>query len=105
MKADPRSRPGVLAAASWLAAALAAGCAHTAAAPRPSDTDAAEAARRAERVKVMQEFWEEETARPAARPGAAASAAAPLDYPAGAYSGINFAPREAADPSMAEPRR
>jgi hypothetical protein len=104
MNATPRQRLGALAAAAGLAAALPAGCAHPPAGPRGPDADAAEAARRAERVKVMQEFWEEETARPSSRPGASA-AAPPLDYPAGTYSGINFAPRTAGDPSLAEPQR
>ena len=104
---NPTRHPGARAraAAAWLAAALAAGCAHPAA-PQPAPgADAADEARRAERVRIMQEFWEEETARPGGRPVAPAAEPPALDYPAGSYSGINFAPRRAADPSVAEPQR
>jgi hypothetical protein len=52
----------------------------------------------------MQEYWEEQTVADRDKePGPAD--AAPLEYPAGTYSGINFAPRVAPDPSLAEPKR
>jgi hypothetical protein len=88
-----------------LAAAAAGGCAHpTAPGPLPASDPNAEAARREERLKVMQEYWDDRTG---AGPGAAPAreAGALLEYPAGVYAGINFAPRLAPDPSLAEPSR
>jgi hypothetical protein len=95
------SRP--LAAAAWLLAALPAGCAH---APSPTpvpDPEAGEQIRRAERLRIMQEYWSDQTVS-AARPPSPSDPAT-LDYPAGTYDGINFAPRTAPDPSLREPSR
>jgi hypothetical protein len=86
--------------------AAAGGCASPTIPGSPSAAElAADQARREERLKIMQQYWTEQTAAP---PEAAASpSAAPplLDYPAGSYSGINFAPRRTADPGLAEPIR
>jgi hypothetical protein len=85
---------------------LAAGCAHPAAPGGTSaaNEQAAEQARRGERLKIMQEYWQEHTvADREKKPGLAD--APPLEYPAGTYSGINFGPRLAPDPSLAEPNR
>ncbi len=70
----------------------------------PPDPDAVDRARRDERLKVMQQYWDEQTSAP---PEEAVSGeeAALLDYPAGDYGGIRFGPRRAPDPSLAEPRR
>lgn len=90
----------------WALVALAAGCAHSAAPAPPSALDeaAAEQARREERLKIMQEYWQEHAAAAGEKdPGAADTP--PLEYPAGTYSGINFGPRVAPDPSLAEPIR
>jgi len=87
-------------------AALAAGCAHPTApeALRTPDEQAAEAARRGERLKIMQEYWQENTVGGGEKgPGPAGTPA--LEYPAGNYSGINFGPRVAQDPSLTEPNR
>jgi hypothetical protein len=83
-----------------------AGCAHAPATPPPpaADQSAAEQARREERLKLMQEYWQEHTAADAENPSGP-PAPPPLEYPAGTYSGINFAPRLAPDPSLAEPDR
>ena len=93
-----------------------AGCASPTA-PAPSTTASApgsnrtieqamEAARRDERQKIMQEYWYDHTAG-APDPGERAGPESPplLNYPAGTYDGINFAPRQARDPSLAEPIR
>jgi hypothetical protein len=69
-----------------------------------SGREAVEQARREERIKIMQEYWRDRTLSARPEPGGA-PAAAPLEYPAGTYSGINFGPRLAADPSLAEPDR
>ena len=92
-------------ASCCMLAACAAGCAHSAAPAPPSAADeaAAEQARREERLKIMQEYWQEHTAAGEKDPGLADPP--PLEYPAGAYSGINFGPRVAPDPSLAEPNR
>lgn len=66
--------------------------------------EAAEQARREERVKLMQRYWNERTLAPEQDPGGA-TAPALLDYPAGDYAGINFAPRLAASPDLGEPVR
>lgn len=77
-------------------------------APRsnPAVEQAVEAARRDERQKIMQEYWYDHTAA-AADPGESAGSEGPpvLVYPAGNYDGINFALRQAHDPSLAEPIR
>lgn len=77
------------------------GCVHSS--PLPSDAAAAESARREERQKIMREYWYDHTLAPGlpVEP-------APLPriaYPAGAYSGVNYGPRLASDPAMAEPVR
>jgi hypothetical protein len=87
-------------------AALASGCAHPAApGPAPlADEEAAERARRGERLKIMQEYWREQAAGEAGRePGPFRPP--PLEYPAGNYSGLNFGPRVARDPALTEPDR
>ena len=85
---------------------LAAGCAHPSAPgpPRTSDEEAAEEARRGERLKIMQEYWQENTVAGGEK-GPGPMAAPALEYPAGNYSGINFGPRIARDPSLTEPNR
>jgi hypothetical protein len=66
--------------------------------------EAVERARREERIKVMQRYWDDRTLSRGPDSGAA-PAPELLEYPAGSYSGINFAARLAADPSLAEPDR
>jgi hypothetical protein len=84
-----------LAGAAWL----------TNGTPDADMREAAEAARRDERQKIMQQYWYEQTeselgdARPGAAPGPA------LHYPAGAYAGLNFGDRTAPEPTLAEPAR
>jgi len=67
--------------------------------------EAAEAARRDERRKIMQEYWYEHTAMADAGERTVPAPAPLLSYPAGFYQGINFGPREAPDPALAEPIR
>lgn len=94
--------------AAALACSALSGCA-TASAPGPAPTAeqaAAEQARRDERQKIMQEYWREQTEMA----GAEAPSLRPLPptllgYPAGVYDGLAFGPRNAADPSLAEPPR
>jgi hypothetical protein len=89
-----------------LLALLAAGCASPAApVPRNAEALAADRARRDERQKIMQEYWQGETGQ--RRDAGPTRSAAPrlLHYPAGTYDGVAFAPRLAADPSLAEPAR
>jgi len=100
-----RPFPAPLRLLCCLAASAAGGCAHpTAPEPLLASDPAAEAARREERLKVMQEYWDDRT-------GAAPGAVSPrdgrtmLEYPAGIYAGLNFAPRLAPDPSLTEPSR
>jgi len=85
--------------------ALLAGCAG----PRPPEPGssaaelAADRARREERLKLMQEYWQD-----AAGGREAPAPARPpllLHYPAGTYDGVAFGPRVASDPSLAEPVR
>ncbi len=88
------------------AALLLAGCAS----PRPpepssSGTEAAEEARRSERQRIMQEFWAERTAATPHPDGIGPGPGPSLSYPAGFYGGVRFAPRQAADSSLAEPAR
>ena len=87
-------------------AVLAAGCALP---PAPS-SGAAEAARREERLQLLQRLWAEQAGAAREAPGAAAPApanpgAAALSYPAGIYDGLRFAPRTAPDSGLAEPPR
>ena len=91
---SPRAHP-------FLLAALLGGCAHSPApAPAPAD---AESARREERRKIMQEYWYDHTLAP--QRATETGVPAPVDYPAGTYSGINFGPRRAPDPGLEEPVR
>jgi hypothetical protein len=92
--------PKSLVAAAALAAA---GCATRS--PPPTPEAAAEQARRDERLRIMQQYWYDQTASPPAEPGAVDGASALLDYPAGSYGGINFAPRRAAGPGLEDPPR
>lgn len=75
-----------------------------AAPPVPEDPVAA-AARKDERQKIMQEYWYEHTVAAEAGERAGPAGPPPLLYPAGSYGGINFAPRQTAEPSLAEPVR
>jgi len=76
----------------------------------PADPPA-EAARREERLKIMQRYWYEHTVAGPAGPGGeeplfpAPPDDAPLTYPAGLYDGIRFAPRTATEPGIIEPFR
>ena len=67
--------------------------------------EAVEQARRQERLKIMQDYWRDQTlsAGPAAAVGSDRTPL--LNYPAGTYSGILFAPRLATEPTLAEPVR
>jgi hypothetical protein len=88
-------------------AGVAGGCAHPTA-PGPalaSGQEAAEEARREERLKVMQEYWQDRTGTANGEPLQGRDGVPLLEYPAGIYGGINFGPRLAADPSLAEPNR
>ena len=92
---------------SCLLAAFAGGCAHPTA-PGPmiaSDQATAEAARREERLKVMQEYWDDHTGAANRGSDPAREGTTPLEYPAGIYAGINFGPRLAPDSSLTEPNR
>ena len=85
-----------------LAGLAAAGCTS----PRHDDSaEAADAARRAERLKLMQEYWYAQTESPAGTASQGGEPSAALDYPAGDYGGLNFGPRRAANPSLEEPTR
>ena len=89
-----------------LGALLAGGCgqARMSDPPAPSP-EMVEQARRDERQKIMQEYWYEHTGA-AQHPQAVEPDAGPsLNYPAGTYGGVRFGPRQAADASLAEPRR
>jgi hypothetical protein len=94
----------------FLAFCLAGCTSSTAPNPSPksaeSESAAVESARRDERQKLLQEYWYEHAIAagdPDDRPGA--SALPQLLYPAGNYGGLNFAPRQAPDSSLAEPLR
>ena len=67
--------------------------------------EAAEAARREERLKIMQDYWYDKTLSAQADEAGGNHPPQVLQYPAGTYSGIRFAPRVAADPSLSEPAR
>jgi hypothetical protein len=94
----------------WLAlvALLPAACAFPGRpAPIPTgatEAEAVEQARREERLKIMQRFWYDQTLSPDRASGTVPTPEL-LEYPAGDYAGMNFAPRLAADPSLAEPDR
>jgi len=70
-----------------------------------SIAEAVEQARREERLKIMQDYWEDQTLGPKMEPSGKLSAVPLLSYPAGSYSGVNFGPRLAPDPALAEPNR
>ncbi len=98
-----RTRSTALACAALLAAG-AAGCASRPADPSPQ-AEEIEQARREERQKVLQQYWSDRTGD---LPGPAPASRAPwpdLSYPAGQYGGLWFGPRQAQDPSLAEPSR
>ncbi|HEX3728435.1 MAG TPA: hypothetical protein VHV47_01430 [Opitutaceae bacterium] len=86
-------------------AALLGGCA----APSPPGPGssaaelAADRARREERLKLMQEYWQD--AAGGRETPAGGRAPLLLHYPAGTYDGVAFGPRAAPDPSLAEPVR
>jgi hypothetical protein len=91
---------------------LLASCASPAEPVRPigtatvAENSAIEAARRDERQKIMQEYWNEHTVVAADLDGhGGTSGLPPLFYPAGSYRGVNFAPRQAADSYLTEPAR
>ena len=97
-------------AACILALGLAGCASSTAADPSrkgaATESAAIESARREERQKILQAYWYEHAVAagdPDDRPGL--NAPLPLLYPAGNYGGLNFAPRQAPDASLAEPLR
>lgn len=73
--------------------------------PDSAVQDAAEAARRDERQKIMNQYWAEQTESMERPTAVGATDGPPLHYPGGNYDGINFAARIAADPSLGEPAR
>ena len=100
------------ASAHALLALAIAGCASLAATHAPKaalsamESAAVDSARRDERQKLMQEYWYEHavaSSDPEDRAGAGGTP--PLLYPAGNYGGLNFASRQAPDPSLSEPVR
>ena len=79
------------------------GCASPTIPGSPSTAElAADQARREERLKIMQQYWAEQTGGPPEPPVHPPATAPVLDYPAGNYSGINFAQRRTADPGLVE---
>ena len=70
-----------------------------------ASAEAAEQARREERLKIMQDYWEDQTLAAKTESTGSLTRAPLLSYPAGTYSGVNFAPRLAPDPTLAEPAR
>ncbi len=90
-------------ATGLVASALAYNAATTTADKRAAEL--AEQARREERLKIMQDYWFDQTLSAKAELGALAAHAPLLNYPAGTYDGIRFAPRQAPDASLAEPAR
>jgi hypothetical protein len=93
-------------AVGLFAAGAAGGCASPTVPGSPSAPAlAADQARREERLKIMQEYWYEQTAAPSPESGDGPAPARLLDYPAGSYAGLAFGPRRAADPALAEPAR
>jgi hypothetical protein len=68
-------------------------------------SEAVEQARRQERLKIMQDYWREQTLSARRETSGQAGNAPLLEYPAGTYSGLLFAPRLAADPTLTEPIR
>jgi hypothetical protein len=82
----------------------AAGCASRGAGP-PSQAEEVEQARREERQKVLQQYWRDRTSDLPGPPPVSRAAWPDLSYPAGEYGGLWFGPRQAQDPSLAEPFR
>ena len=66
---------------------------------------AIEQARREERQKVLQQYWADRTGSLPGPPAVSRASWPDLLYPAGQYGGLWFAPRQAQDPSLAEPPR
>jgi hypothetical protein len=104
---------GILSAAAATLALIAVGwftgCAEPPPPPPPS-TVGADEARRDERLKLMQQTWAQQVARPLPGQGPAAPQPVPVPpalvaYPAGCYDGLWFAPRTAADPQLSDPPR
>ena len=96
-----RSCPSTL---CGLLALAGAGCAsHATDAPAPAE--AIEQARREERQKVLQQYWQDRTASLSGPPPVSPGSSPDLSYPAGIYGGLRFAPRQARDASLAEPAR
>jgi len=86
------------------------GCASAASKTAQVAHEDAEAARREERLRLMQRIWAEETAAPLpgdpARPAPLSPAKpASVAYPAGEYDGVQMAPHVGADAGIAEPVR
>jgi hypothetical protein len=81
-----------------------AGCASRAGDPS-SQAEAVEQARREERQKVLQQYWRERTSDLPGPPPISRGAWPDLSYPTGEYNGLWFGPRQAQDPSLAEPSR
>ena len=67
--------------------------------------EAIEQARRQERLKIMQDYWRDQTLSAQRETSGGLSHAPLLEYPAGTYSGLIFASRLAADPALIEPDR
>ena len=90
-------------ATGLLASALAYDAATTTADQRAAEL--AEQARREERLKIMQDYWFDQTLSAKSEPSALVAHGPLLNYSAGTYGDIRFTPRQAADPSLAEPAR
>lgn len=89
-----------------LAALLAGGCSSSRPPAVPaSDPEAVEQARRDERQRIMQQYWYEHTVATPRAESTGPEARPELTYPAGIYGGLRFAPRQAPDPSLGEPKR
>jgi hypothetical protein len=71
----------------------------------PNQAEAIEQARREERQKVLQQYWRDRTSDLPGPPPASRAAWPDLSYPSGEYYGLRFGPRQAQDPSLAEPSR
>jgi hypothetical protein len=80
------------------------GCASRTADPAPQPEEI-EQARREERQKVLQQYWSDRTGSLPGPAPAGRSSWPDLLYPAGQYGGVWFGPRQAQDPSLAEPLR
>lgn len=70
------------------------------------NAERAEQVRREERLKIMQDYWYDQTLAANAGGGPGQISPEPLlRYPAGYYEGVRFAPRLAPGPSLTEPTR